>query len=172
MNQESTLWQGTPSQILNLPAFLLGLLIAAILTTVAFFTLVLAGPLLIAVIAAIWVVCLLPWAVKSLATRFDNYVLTSERLRHSSGIFNRNIEVLELYRVKDLRIELPLHFRIFGLSRILLETSDRSTPFVMLEGIRDGVTVSDLIRNQVEIQRDKKRVREVDFDDDDDDLAE
>lgn len=168
MSNESTLWQGNPSQVLNLPAFLLGALIAAILTTVALFTLVMTGPLLIAVIAAIWAVCLLPWMTKALATRYDNYLLTSERLRHSRGIFNRNIEVLELYRVKDLRIELPLHFRIFGLSRIILETSDRSTPLVMLDGIKDGVAVSDLIRNQVETQRDKKRVREVDFDDDDD----
>lgn len=166
MSNESTLWQGTPSQVLNLPALFWGLLVGAALTLVAFLVLVLTGPILIAVVAAVWVVCLLPWVVKAINTRFDKYALTNERLRHSSGILNRSIEVLELYRVKDLRIEQPFHFRLFGLSRILLETSDRSTPLVILNGVSGGMELADLIRRNVEVQRDKKRVREVDFDDD------
>lgn len=170
MSSEPLLWKGTPSQVLNLPALLLGVLVAAAVTVAALLTTFVAGPLVIPVIAAAWVVCLFPWLCRTVSTRFNNYELTSERLRHASGVFSRSIDVLELYRVKDMRQELPLHYRIFGLSRILLETSDRSTPFVVLDGIRGGADLADLIRRQVEIMRDKKRVREVDFEDDEDGL--
>jgi uncharacterized membrane protein YdbT with pleckstrin-like domain len=104
-----------------------------------------------------------------ISTRFDNYELTNERLKHSSGVFSRNVDVLELYRVKDMKQELPFHFRIFGLGRILLETSDRSTPAVVLNAIHQSTEVADLIRRNVEAQRDKKRVREVDLEDDEED---
>lgn len=172
MNSEQVLWKGTPSQVLNLPALLLGILLAGVLSAAALLTAVVTGPLAPVVIAAAWIACLFPWLCKAVATRFDNYELTNERLKHSRGVFSRTIEVLELYRVKDMRQELPLHLRIFGLSRILLETSDRTTPLVVLNAIHQGGEVADLIRRNVEEQRDKKRVREVDFEDDDEDLVE
>jgi uncharacterized membrane protein YdbT with pleckstrin-like domain len=166
MTTEEILWKGTPSQVLNLPALILGLLVGGILTAAALLTTFVAGPLVIPVIAVAWVVCLFPWLCKTIATRFDNYELTNERLKHSSGVFSRSVEVLELYRVKDMKQELPFHFRIFGLGRILLQTSDRSTPEVVLNAIHRSTEVADLIRRNVEAQRDKKRVREVDFEDD------
>lgn len=167
MNAEEALWKGTPSQVLNLPALILGILVAGVVTAAALLTTLVVGPLVIPAIVAAWAICLLPWLCKAIATRFDNYELTTERLNHSEGVFSRSVEALELYRVKDMRLEMPLHFRIFGLSRILLETSDRSTPVVVLEGIHEGGKLADLIRRHVEIMRDKKRVREVDFEDED-----
>ena len=172
MNSEEILWKGTPSQVLNLPALILGILLAAILTVAALLTAIVAGPLAIIAIAVAWVVCLFPWVCKAIATRFDNYELTNERLKHSSGVFSRSVEVMELYRIKDMRQELPFHFRLFGLSRILLETSDRTTPVVVLNAIHKGAEVSDLIRRNVEVMRDKKRVREVDLEDDEEDPTE
>lgn len=169
MNSEQILWKGTPSQVLNLPALILGLLAGGVLTVAALLTTIVAGPLVIPAIIAVWVVCLFPWLVKMISTRFDNYELTNERLKHSSGVFSRNVDVLELYRVKDMKQELPFHFRIFGLGRILLETSDRSTPAVVLNAIHQSTEVADLIRRNVEAQRDKKRVREVDLEDDEED---
>jgi len=172
MNPEEILWKGTPSQALNLPALLLGIILAGILTVAALLTAIVAGPLAIIAIVVAWVVCLFPWMCKSIATRFDKYELTTERLKHSSGVFSRNVEVLELYRIKDMRQELPFHFRLFGLGRILLETSDRSTPVVVLNAIHRSETVMDLIRRNVELQRDKKRVREVDYEDDEEEPLE
>jgi len=170
MSTEQSLWKGTPSQVLNLPALLLGVLAAGILTAAALLTTFVAGPLVVPVIAAAWAVSLFPWLCKTIATRFDNYELTNERLKHSRGVFSRSVEVLELYRIKDMKQELPFHFRLFGLGRILLETSDRSTPLVALNAIHRSGEIADLIRSNVEIQRDKKRVREVDFEDDDEDV--
>ena len=38
MNEEQIIWKGTPSQVLNLPAFLLGALAASVITVAALLT--------------------------------------------------------------------------------------------------------------------------------------
>ena len=53
--------------------------------------------------------------------------------------------------------------RIFGLSNIILQTSDRSLPEVNICAVRNGIEIREKLRKQVETLRDKKRVREVDF---------
>ena len=167
MNEEQIIWKGTPSQVLNLPAFLLGALAASVITVAALLTAVVTGPLALIVIAIAWVACLFPWLCKVITTKSNNYEVTNERLKLTTGVFNRKTEVMELYRVKDMQLEMPFHFRLFGLSRLILSTSDRSNPVLILNAIRDGASVSDNIRRHVEELRDKKRVREVDFEDDD-----
>lgn len=88
------------------------------------------------------------------------YALTAQRLREESGIFFRRTEELELYRVKDVSIDQPLLQRLVGCGRVVLETTDRSTPHVVLEAIPDPLAVADLIRDHVERCRVAKGVRE------------
>lgn len=99
-----------------------------------------------------------------LGTKLKVFELTSERIRIYDGILNQKINEVELYRVKDTRLEKPFWIRIFGLSDIILQTSDRSLPEVRILAVRGGVEIREKLRKQVEILRDKKRVREVDFD--------
>lgn len=86
------------------------------------------------------------------------YTLTEQRLREQSGVFFRRTEDLELYRVKDLSIEQPLLQRLVGCGRILLVTTDQSSPIVALEAIPNPVAVADLIRDYVERCRVNKGV--------------
>lgn len=166
MTTEETIWTATPSQIIHLPALILGAIVAtAISIGLGFIGWVV--PLYLGIIAVVWLVCLLPWIWKGLNTKFYKYALTNERLKLTTGIFSRETDVLELYRVKDMSISEPFILRVFGLSNVTLTTSDRSTPILKLEAIRDGATVLDTIRHHVEILREKKRVREVDFEGDD-----
>ena len=166
MKAEETTWTATPSQIIHLPPLILGAVVATGVS-VALSFLGFIWPLYLGVIAAVWFVCLLPWAWKSLNTKFYNYEMTTERLKIVTGIFSRQTDVLELYRVKDMAIAQPFILRIFGLSNVTLTTSDRTTPTVTLEAIRNGASVMDTIRHHVEALREKKRVREVDFEGDD-----
>ena len=131
---EKVLWEGRPSQILNLPIFLLCILIVPI--PVAFWR----------------------W----LTLRCTRYVLTSERLRITTGVFSRRSEELELYRVKDLTVEQPFSQRLFGLGRLILHTSDRSNPTLVLPGMRDVDGLRDAVRSRVEPLRAAKGVREID----------
>ena len=103
-----------------------------------------------------------------LGTKLKVFELTSERIRIYEGILNQKINEVELYRVKDTSIEKPFWLRLFGLSNIVLQTSDRSTPEIEINAVRDGVELRERLRKQVELLRDKKRVREVDFEGADD----
>ena len=115
-------------------------------------------PLLVAlIIPVLWA----GW--KYLIVKCRVYELTTQRLRLYEGVINRNIDEIELYRVKDTNIEQPFWFRMFGLGVLNLKTSDRSHPNVALEAISDVTDVRELVREHVERLRDQKRVREVDF---------
>ena len=100
------------------------------------------------------------------------FELTTERIRIYEGILNQDINEVELYRVKDTRLEKPFWLRLFGLSNIVLQTSDRSLPEVKISAVRGGVEIREKLRKQVELLRDKKRVREVDFEGSDGDEME
>jgi uncharacterized membrane protein YdbT with pleckstrin-like domain len=136
--EERIVWSGRPSQVLNLPAFLLcGLLCW----------------LVIPIFIGLW---------KWLVLRFTEYEITSERLRINTGVLSRSSDELELYRVKDTRFEQPFWLRIFGLGNVVLSSSDRTDPVITLTAIPGGREVREKLRNQVERLRVRKGVREID----------
>jgi len=138
MAEERTVWFGTPSQVVNLGSFiLLGL----------FFWLVI--PLFV----ILW---------KWLVVKNTKYELTTERLRMRHGVFNKNTDELELYRVRDYKLHQPFFLRMFSLGNIVLQTSDKSHPHVVLKAISDGENLREQLRTYVEECRIRKGVREVD----------
>jgi uncharacterized membrane protein YdbT with pleckstrin-like domain len=139
MPEEKTIWTSSPSQVLNLGVFILcGLL---------FF-------LVVPLFYALW---------KWLVVKFTQYELTSERLKIRSGVINRKLDELELYRVRDYKLDQPLSLRVFSLGNIVLTTSDKTTPVVVLRAIRDAERVREELRTYVESCRTSKRVREIDI---------
>jgi len=160
---EEVLWKGSPSQLLNLWKFVAGLILAAGFGV--------GGSL---VMPLLWIgtgLALLWMLWEYLRVRCRVYELSAERLRLYEGVLNQKIDEMELYRVKDTTMERPFWQRIFGLSTLHLETSDRSHPMVSIEAVRDGVHLREVLRKQVEYWRDRKRVREVDFEDGDDEMG-
>ena len=139
MSDEQLVWSGSPSQILNLPVF--------VVCGVLFF-------LVIPIFIALW---------KWLVLRNTRYELTSERLKIRQGVLNKELDELELYRVRDHKLEQPLVLRIFSLGNITLRTADTSHPYIVLRAVRDGEHVLDLIRKHVEECRIKKRVLPLDM---------
>lgn len=67
--------------------------------------------------------------------RVTHYRLTNERLKVSRGFFVKRINEVELYRIMDYELHLPLYQRIFFRGNIVLLTADRSCPRVVLEGV-------------------------------------
>jgi uncharacterized membrane protein YdbT with pleckstrin-like domain len=136
---ETPIWNGTPSQVLNLPTFILWGL---------FFWLV------IPVFIMLW-----QWLV----LKNTKYELTTERLKTRHGVLNKKMDDLELYRVRDYKLEQPFFLRLFGLANITLQTSDKSHPTVVIRAIPHGEQLREQIRSAVEACRVNKRVREVDL---------
>ncbi len=155
MNEETTLWKGSPSQWLNLWPFTIALaVIAGILIVAAGFQLALVG-----------LVLPLGWMIwKFLSVRTQVFELTNQRLRTTHGIINQVIDEIELYRVKDIQMNRTWWMRLTGLASISLETSDRGMPSLVIPAVRSGVELREQLRIQVEHMRDQKRVREMDFD--------
>jgi uncharacterized membrane protein YdbT with pleckstrin-like domain len=98
--------------------------------------------------------------VRYLRVTMHTYELTSQRLRERSGILFRRTDDLELYRVKDIAVDQPVLQRLTGCGRVVIESSDRSTPVIVLEAVPDPLAVADLVRDQVERCRVSKGVRE------------
>ncbi len=157
MNEENSLWKDHSSQWLNLGAYAVSAVVAA---GIIIGGIVLAFPPVFAALA----VPLLYAFWKYLVVRTRVYELTCERLRITSGVINQHIDEIELYRVKDTLVLRSWWMRLTGLASVSLETSDRSLPSLVIPAILDGWKMRELLRKQVEIQRDKKRVREMDFD--------
>lgn len=155
MDPEQHQWESSPSQWLNLWHYLIALVMAGGAVAAGIFMPPLFGLLAIPFVYALW---------RYLIIRCTRYILTSQRLRIRTGVLNQNLEEIELYRVKDMNLARIWWMRLAGLTRIDLQTSDRSMPNVRFEAIRDGERVRELLRSRVEHMRDRKRVREMDFD--------
>jgi uncharacterized membrane protein YdbT with pleckstrin-like domain len=99
---------------------------------------------------------------KFMAVRCIRYTLTEERLTDQSGLLNRITDSLELYRVKDTQVLEPIWLRLFGLGDVRVESTDRTTPIVILRAIHKPKEAAMIIRNRVEEMRVRKGVREFD----------
>ena len=90
------------------------------------------------------------------------YEVDSEELRYYSGIFKRKHEIIELYRVKDFLIEKPLIHRLLGLGNLTIYTSDKTTPVIRMQAIKEPEEKYKILRGLVELNRREKHVFEVD----------
>jgi membrane protein YdbS with pleckstrin-like domain len=153
---EQEIWDGTPSQWTNFKAFVFGviLVIAIIMVSIVAKNFAISLLALLPIIRMIWKYLLVnTWRIE----------ITNQRIIESKGVFSKSTDELELYRVKDIRLDQPFWLRIVGLSNIYLVTSDRTDSLMDIPAIRNGKDLRENLRNAIEKRRDKKRVREIDF---------
>jgi uncharacterized membrane protein YdbT with pleckstrin-like domain len=89
--------------------------------------------------------------------------LTTQRISVRVGVLSRQRSDLELYRVKDTTLDEPLVLRLVSLGNIRLESSDRSSPSMIIPAVRNAEQVRQKIRTHVEEMRMLRRVRELDM---------
>ena len=97
-----------------------------------------------------------------LTIRTWKIVVTNQRITEEKGVLSRSTDELELFRVKDIKLDEPLWIRIFGLSNIVLHTSDRTSPTVIIPAIKGGKELREKLRDLVDQRREQKGVRETD----------
>jgi membrane protein YdbS with pleckstrin-like domain len=136
---EENIWRGSSSQYQNLGLYILCGLFCWLIVPI-FFAL-----------------------ARYLQTKNRVYELTSERLKVSQGVFSKVTSTVELYRVKDIEVRQPFTYRVLGLENLNVTTSDISSPFLVFDAIPVAAGLPDKLRNQVELIRVQKRVREVDL---------
>jgi|TARA_B110001469_G_C9280466_1_gene155237 uncharacterized membrane protein YdbT with pleckstrin-like domain len=137
--EEKEIWNGSPSQWTNFKTYVMCLLFCW---------------LVIPIFIALWKFLIVKtWKIK----------ITDERLIEEKGVLSKNTDELELFRVKDIRLDQPFFLRLVGLSNVILMTSDRTNPTVIIPAIKDGKNLREQLRVAIDARRDKKRVRETDF---------
>ena len=155
MNEnEEIIWHGKPSQLTNFNSYLLSVIAAFVIIVLSFYW------------NWIFLLVVLPigYTFKNwLVINSINYELTSERIRVTTGIFSKNFEEIELYRIRDYSIVQPFFLRLFSLGNVILKTSDKTMPELTIQAVKDFIDVKDKIRERVEILRKEKDIKEVDY---------
>lgn len=135
---ETVVWEGSSSQWLNFPLYLLCGLTCW---------------LIVPIFIALW-----RWIV----TRSARYRVTSERIVSTRGVFSKRTDELELYRVKDTALVEPFWLRLVSLGHIDLTTSDRTTPGLRLAAVPNAANLREQLRRHIETLRIRRGIREVD----------
>lgn len=90
---------------------------------------------------------------------FTRYALSEDRLFTSVGFFNIQDEEIILYRIRDISTSRTLWQRLFGVGSVTLVSSDKSQPTLVLKNIKNPIAVKELIHEQVEEMKLRRRVR-------------
>lgn len=104
---------------------------------------------------------------------FTKYTLLEDKLLIDTGIFSLRQDEVKLYRIMDFTLKRSFWQRIFGVGTIHCCSADKTSPEFDIKDVKNPQGIKELLSNQVEVQRDKKRVsgREMyqnSFDDDGD----
>lgn len=162
-HNEDLVWSGSPSQIVNLKAFVFTGFTAFAMGAMSIVSIMGKSPESALVFGPLTFICIGFAVYKWLDIKMRTYEVTTQRINKRFGILNKDYSMLELYRVRDYRVQQPFLIRIFGLGNIILETSDRSHPRFVLPAIRDTNNLIEKLRRHVEDCRQNKKVREFDM---------
>ncbi|EUC20952.1 UNVERIFIED_ORG: PH (Pleckstrin Homology) domain-containing protein [Burkholderia sp. CF145] len=156
---EEIIFSGTPSQVVNLPAYLKG-----VVATITVFTAYLYAatrwpvpwyaPLIALVVIAAGVV------LAYLRTACTEIIIDTARITCRQGIFSRRVESLELFRIQDVTSLHPWWQRPFGIGIVIALTSDSNNPHWRLPGMRDAEQLRDSLNRAAIALRDAKGIRE------------
>jgi uncharacterized membrane protein YdbT with pleckstrin-like domain len=107
-------------------------------------------------------VVLLVKFVQNLAASFE---ITEERLIIRRGIVFKSIDEIELYRIKDVRIDFTLINQVARIGTICVSSSDETTRDgdLVMRHVAQAQERRERLRRLVDSARQKRRVREVDM---------
>jgi membrane protein YdbS with pleckstrin-like domain len=90
---------------------------------------------------------------RSFKFRVTNTVIETER-----GVLSKRIDVLQLWRCRDVRYRQTLVDRILGIAHIEVFAQDATTPHLQIAGMPASRQLFEQLRDSIEIQRHAKNV--------------
>jgi uncharacterized membrane protein YdbT with pleckstrin-like domain len=93
------------------------------------------------------------------------YEVTEERLIIRRGIVSKSIDEIELYRIKDIKIDFSLINQVAGIGRLTIASSDETTRDgdLVIAGIERAQERRETLRRLVDAARQRRNVREIDM---------
>jgi membrane protein YdbS with pleckstrin-like domain len=159
--EEEELWRGHPSQILNLHIYLFWGIVLAV-TLIAGMFLADSQMWALAIFGAVALVALAQCGWAWFHLRAIEYVITSQRVRVVSGLFSKDVQEIELFRVKDTAARQSFLLRLFGLGTITVLSGDEGHPKLVLNGVPRAIEMRERLRQEVLALRQRFGVRELD----------
>lgn len=99
---------------------------------------------------------------------FTKYSLSEDRLFRETGCFTIREEEILLYRISDISLTRSFIQRIFGVGTVCVQSSDKTCPHLDIINVRDPRAVKEIIFQNVEAAKEKRRMRATEILDDDD----
>jgi membrane protein YdbS with pleckstrin-like domain len=163
--QEEELWSGHPSQILNLGIYVFWGAVVVVTAALAFLLVSNVdnpGMWISMIIGVVALIALVNVAIAYFHLKTLKYVVSTQRVRIISGLFSKNIQEIELFRVKDTMANQSFLLRLFGLGTITILSGDERLPRLVLSGVPGAIELRERIRTEVMNLRQRFGVREVD----------
>lgn len=90
---------------------------------------------------------------------FTRYAISEDRLFVSVGFLNIRDEEILLYRVRDITTSRSLWQRLFGVGSVTVVSSDKTQPNLVIKNIKNPMQTKELLHEQVEEMKIRRRVR-------------
>ena len=103
-------------------------------------------------------ICAVVFAGMWLYRRSVAFRISTSNIEYERGMLSKRIDVLELWRCKDVRYRQSLLDRVLGIAHIDIFTSDVTTPQLEITGMPASRQVFERIRDAIEIMRHSKNV--------------
>jgi len=84
--------------------------------------------------------------------------VTTTNIESEYGLLSKKIDVLELWRCRDVRYVQSFIDRILGIAHIEIHTADVTTPMLQIVGLPASRQLFERIRDSIEIQRQARNV--------------
>jgi uncharacterized membrane protein YdbT with pleckstrin-like domain len=101
---------------------------------------------------------LLGFLIISLVRKANRVRMTNRSVESESGVFSKKIDVMELWRIRDVRYRQSFLDRILGIAHIDVFTKDVTSPYLEIVGLPASRQLFEQLRDNIEIQRQSKRV--------------
>lgn len=87
-------------------------------------------------------------------------IITREQIKIYQGVLSKRINYIELYRVYDYEEKQSFIQSLINNTNIYIYSGDKSTPELLMNGLKANSDIIQTIRNRVEEQKKKKGIYE------------
>jgi membrane protein YdbS with pleckstrin-like domain len=98
------------------------------------------------------------FAILHLYRRSIRFRVTTTNIETERGVLSKKIDVLEMWRCRDVRYKQSFVDRILGIAHIEIFTTDATSPHIEIVGLPASRQLFEQLRDNIEIQRQSKNV--------------
>lgn len=99
------------------------------------------------------------WAGKPLASFGERYELTTQRLRIYRGIWSRQLEEIDLVRVRETKVNQHLGERMLNVGDVTIISTDKINPELVLHNVKEPLEVREAIRKAYLAEQERRGLR-------------